>query len=266
MKLFINTEKRTRNIYLAFAAMLVFAIPSYAREIVYTGNEEPIYIRPGEPTQIKFPSNIAGGYRRSRTALRLQRRDNFLVIFAQPELSPDGEGIIVHLEDKRSFALRMVPSSEDQERDAMVNVQDVRDEDYETKEDETYADDNYAPPTVVSGLMRNMILVAEFGKQKGISGYRRSNRYSGEVLLNDGTMEAKLDEIFISGGLWGYVLSVENLLETNQKINPANFRLDGTRGVLAQDWELAPRPVTAEQQLSGKHKTKVYIVTKSKGR
>lgn len=266
MKKVINMEKKMRYACMAILATIVFAVPSFAREIVYTGNEEPIYIRPGEPTQIKFPSTISGGYRRSRTSLRLQRRDNFLVVFAQPELSPDGEGIIVHLDDKRSFALRMVPSNEDQQRDAMVNIQDVREEDYETKIDEIYSDNNFAPPTVVSGLMRNMVLVAEFGKQKGIPGYRRSNRYSGEVLLNDGTMEAKLDEIFISSGLWGYVLTVENLLDSNQKINPANFRLDGTRAVLAKSWELAPRPVTAEQQLSEKHKTKVYIVTRSKGR
>ena len=59
------------------------------------------------------------------------------------------------------------------------------------------------------------------------------------------------------------MLDVENLLDTNQKLNPASFRLDGTRAVAAERWELAPRPETAEQRIAGSHKAKVYIVTKS---
>ena len=73
-------------------------------------------------------------------------------------------------------------------------------------------------------------------------------------MLHDGTMEAKIKEIFLGSGLWGYVLEVENLLDTTHKINPATFRLDGTRAVAAQRWELAPRPETAEQKLAQAHK------------
>ena len=59
------------------------------------------------------------------------------------------------------------------------------------------------------------------------------------------------------------ILNVENLLETGQRINPATFRLDGTRAVAAQRWELSPRPVTAEQKIAEGHRGKIYVVTKA---
>jgi hypothetical protein len=108
-----------------------------------------------------------------------------------------------------------------------------------------------------------MVLVAEFGKRKNIPGYRRSNRYTGETVLHDGAVEVKIDEIFMGSDYWGYVLSAENLLDTNQKLNPATFRLDGTRAVSAERWELAGRPQTAEQKVSGAHKSKIYVVVKA---
>jgi len=124
----------------------------------------------------------------------------------------------------------------------------------------------FPSPAAVNGLMRNMILTAEFGIQRGIPGYRRSNRYSGETVLHDGALEAKIDEIFMGPDHWGYVLSVENKLDTTQKINPASFRMDGTEAVTAQRWELSPRAVTDEQRIAAAHRAKVYVVTKAKRR
>ena len=114
--------------------------------------------------------------------------------------------------------------------------------------------------------MREMILVAEFGKQKGITGYRRSNRFSGQTVLDDGAIEARVDEIFMGTDMWGYVLNVENKLGTAQRINPATFRLDGTKAVSAQRWELSPRPVTTEEEVAKGHQGKVYIITRAKRR
>ena len=110
---------------------------------------------------------------------------------------------------------------------------------------------------------REMVLSAELGKS-GVSGFRSSDQHAGEVILNDGTMVATIDRIFIGTNLWGYVINTENRLATTQKINPATFRLDGTRAVMAQNWDLAPTPINAEQQLAGKHRSKVYIVTIAK--
>lgn len=250
----------------AMALSIAIVDDAAAREVNYTGSETPVYVTPGEPTQITFPSKIEGGFKRKHSALALERQGNFLVVFAQPEIPYEGEALLVHLNDKRSYALRILPSDDDNPRDEFINVKDMRDdqENIEGKEENPYLQPNGFPsPQFVSGLMREMMLIAEFGKRAGIQGYRRSNKYTNETILNDGTVEAKIKEIFMGADLWGYVIEVENLLDTTHKLNPASFRLDGTRAVGAERWELAPRPLTAEQKITGAHKGKVYIVTRS---
>lgn len=241
---------------------------AFARDVQYTGNEETVYVRPGEPTQITFPSKIDGGYKKSRSSVTLQRQDNHLILFAQPQLSVDGEAIIVHLDDKRTYALRVAPENPENPRDGFINIVDNREPEIETGTPETQSlkTKDFPPATTVPGLMREMVLVAEFGKSKGITGYRRSNRYTGETVLHDGSVEARIEEIFMGPDLWGYVVSVENLLGTNQRINPATFRLDGTKAISAERWELTAQPLTAEQKISGAHKGKLYIVTRAKRR
>ncbi len=260
--------KRIHYIVYLLAAFLLVASgeEANAREVNYQGSEVPVYVTPGEPTQITFPEKIEGGFKRKHSALALERQGNFLVVFAQPEIPYEGEALLVHLGDQRSFALRILPSDDDNPRDEFIDVRDMRggadfDEGGET--DPYLQPRGFAPPTVVSGLMREMMLIAEFGKRGGIPGYRRSNRYTGETVLHDGTIEAKVQEIFMGTDLWGYVLDVENLLDTNYKINPASFRMDGTRAVAAESWDLAPRPDTAEQKIAGAHKKRIYIVTRS---
>ena len=111
--------------------------------------------------------------------------------------------------------------------------------------------------------MRDMILVAEFGKPS-IAGYKVSERYKGETVLRDGTLVAKIDQIFLGSKFWGYVIDTSNLLDQTQRLNPASFRIDGTRAISASRWELTGRPLNIEQQLAGKDKTKVYVITKAR--
>jgi len=251
------------------AALFACCLPqaALARDVEYQGKETSIYVTPGEPTQITFPDKIEGGFKRKHSSLALERQGNFLVVFAQPEIPYEGEALLVHLKDKRSYAMRILPSDDENPRDEFIRMKDNRDidgEDNQGIETNPYLQPTgFAPPTIVPGLMRELILVAEFGKKGGISGYRRSNRYTGEVVLNDGTIQAKIDEIFLGTDLWGYVLEVENLLDSSYRLNPAAFRIDGTRAVGAERWELAARPVTAEQQIANAHRAKVYVITKS---
>jgi hypothetical protein len=256
--------------WVAGIAFVLFAYiaPATAREIQYSGGEETVYVRPGEPTQISFPGKIAGGYKKKSSAVSLERNENYLVVFAQQTLGLEGEAIIVHLGDKRSYSIRVMPATGGAQKDDQVTIADTRtpEVDEEITQEKLDTPRTFASPATIPGLMREMVLLAEFGKKKGIPGYRRSNRYSGETVLDDGTVVAKIDEIFMGTDLWGYVLSVENKLETSMKINPATFRLDGTRAVTCDKWELAARPLTGEQQLSEGHKGKVYIVTKAKRR
>lgn len=248
------------------AAAVVFPVTAYCREVNYQGQEETIYVTPGEPTQIQFPGQVVGGYKRKQSSVSLDRKENYLIVFSGPDLSLDGEAIIVHLDDKRTYALRLLPSSEYAPRDEVINIIDERDPDPELQPQQPESEEptGFAPASTVSGLMRNMILVSEFGKSKGVPGFRRSNKYSGEVVLHDGTIKATIDELFLGPDLWGYVVSVENMLDVSQRINPATFRLDGTRAISASSWELAPRPQTAEQMISNGHIGKLYIVTRAK--
>jgi len=259
-----------RKYFTTFAAMLVIGLLSatsaQARDIKYNGAEQTVYVNPGEPTQVMFPSKVEGGFKSRNAPIALERNGNFLVVFAQPDLTEEGAALLVLLDDKRSFAIRVAPASDDNVRDEVVKVTDEReDTDYESSPNpaDFVPRDGYAPPTLPSGLVREMVLVAEYGKKKNIPGYRRSNRYTGETVLHDGAIEAKVDEIFMGSDYWGYVISVENLLDTTQRLNPATFRLDGTRVISAQRWELAARPQTAEQELSAAHKAKVYVVIRA---
>ena len=256
----------------ATLAALVFAAvtPAFARDLQYGGDEAVVYVKPGEPTQVTFPSKIEGGYKKDKNSdLVLERQGSFLIVFARQQLGIEGESIIVHLDDKRTYALRMVPAT-DGDRDVEVKINDTREVSLDP-EDAAFQQATPLPETgefptaaTVPGLMREMMLTAEFGKQKGIPGYRRSNKFSGQTVLDDGNMVAQIDEIFMGTDFWGYVLSVENRLDISQRINPATFRLDGTRAVSAQRWELSATPQTEEQKLASAHKAKVYIITRAK--
>lgn len=241
--------------------------PAFARDVNYDSSEISVYVTPGEPTQIQFPGQVQGGVKRKMSALSLEHKDSDLVVFSSEAITDQGEAIIVRLKDGRSYSVRIRRSADDHKRDDVVRIEDGRASylNGDESEEPAYRDRkfDYAPPSQVSGLMREMVLVAEFGK-KTIAGYRVSDRYRGETVLNDGTMRATIDKIFIGPNLWGYVIDTSNLLDTSQKINPATFRLDGTRAVSATNWELSARPLNVEQQVSSKHTSKVYIVTRAR--
>lgn len=255
---------------MAVFSVLTFAVTgavsdACAREVKYDGSEVNVYVKAGEPTQVSFPGTILGGFKKENSAIALEREGNFLILFAQQHLDIDGEVIIVHLEDNRSYSLRFIPEDDTNPRDSSIEIQDTR-QPVDTGDDEEQPQNNFkqAPTNRVAGFMREMVLTAEFGKRKGIPGYRRSNRFSGETLLHDGAIEAKIDEIFVGSNYWGYVISVENLLDTNQVINPATFQLDGTRAISASAWQLSPRPRTEEQEIANAHRAKIYVITRAK--
>lgn len=249
------------------AALCLAALPCYARDVDYKDGEVAVNVNPGEPTQIRFPGIVKGGYKKTNSSLYLDKKDTDLIVFSNEGLGDKGEAIIVRLEDGRSYSVRVRPADQMHPRDDVVKIEDGREAAMAEEEEELAAYKEgkfeYAPPSTVSGFIREMVLVSEFGK-KGIPGYRVSDRFRGETVLHDGTVRATIDKIFIGPNLWGYVIDAENMLDQTQQINPASFRLDGTRAVSAQRWELSPRPLTIEQQIAGKDKAKVYVVTKAK--
>jgi hypothetical protein len=252
---------------LALGAVICNPLSAFARNVDYKGGEVGVNVNPGEPTQIKFPGTISGGFKKKSSSLSLDRKDTDLVIFANEKIPTDGEAIIVRLNDGRSYSLRVNRATPESPRDDVVTIVEKKEGIVTDEEEETppYKEKkpDYAPPTQVSGLMREMMLVSEFGK-KAVPGYKQTDVYKGQTVLNDGTVHAAIETIFIGSNLWGYVINAKNLLDQTQRINPASFRIDGTRAISARDWELAPRPVDIEQQISDKHETKIYIVTRAK--
>lgn len=249
------------------AALCLAALPCQARDVDYKDGEIPINVNPGEPTEIRFPGMVKGGYKKKNSSLYIDKKDTDLIVFANEGLNDKGEAIIVRLDDGRSYPLRVRLADQMHPRDDTIKIDDKREAGSADEEEELqeYKEkkSEYAPPSSISGFVREMVLVSEFGK-KSIPGYRASDRYKGETVLHDGTVRATIDKIFIGPNLWGYVIDTENMLDQTQQINPASFRIDGTRAISAQRWELAPRPLTIEQQISGKDKVKVYVVTKAK--
>lgn len=250
-----------------FVLCAFYPLIGFSRDVDYNNQELTVYVTPGEPTQIQFPDDIQGGFKKSLTALSLDRKKSDLVIFSSDALAKQGEAIIVRLKDGRSYSLRVKRADDANPRDAIIRVKDRRSALISTEEEDeenpAYADQQFkqAKSNQVSGLMREMILATEFGKAS-IPGYKVSDRYKGETILNDGTLVATVDRIFIGANLWGYVINATNLLDQAQLVNPATFRINGTRAISAQRWELGGKPLDVEQQLANTNQTKIYVIAR----
>lgn len=264
----VKSKNKQWTVWAVATLVCTFAASAaFARDVEYKGTEIAVYVNPGEPTQVQFPGDISGGFRRKLSTLSIDHKEGDLVVFASDGISEQGEAIIVRLKDGRSYSLRVRRANQASPRDDVVKLEDERGSiiSGNEEEDPAYKEKkyDYAPPSQVAGLLREMVLAAEFGKTK-IQGYRVSDRYKGESVLSDGTIKATIDKIFIGPSLWGYVLDAQNLIETDQKINPAAFRLDGTRAVSANRWELTGKPMNTEQQIASRDRAKIYIVTSAR--
>lgn len=257
------------SLAILLAGCIGMARLAHARDVEYSsGNGEiQVWVNVGEPTEIVFEGGrIKDGFKNSNAGIALDRKDSSLIVFGKDNLNENGEALLVRLEDGRSYPLRVRRATADNPRDAQVVVGDGKTAVGEEEQvvpggpEPRY---DYAPPSKVSGLMREMALVAEFGKSS-IPGYQMSEKFKGQTVVSDGAIVAKIDRIFVGPNLWGYVLDATNLLDQSQKINPATFRIDGTRAVSASTWELSARPMDVEQQVANKHNTKVYIVTRAR--
>ncbi|MDD7473471.1 MAG: hypothetical protein PUH01_04970 [Pseudomonadota bacterium] len=261
--------KLFKTSFIALCAILLITNFAFARDVEYKGTELDVFVSPGEPTQVQFPSKVLGGFKKKLSAISLDKKGYDLVIFATEQLTETGESMIIRLDDGRSYTLR-VKKANATNKDTLVRIIDksqsiLTSSGAEIDESNNVKDPQltFAPPTQVSGLMREMILASEFGKG-AINGYRATDKYRGETVINDGAIHATIDTIFIGTNLWGYVLDVKNLLDVSQKLNPATFRLDGTRAISFEKWELSPQPLNIEEQIAKGHKTKVYIVTRAR--
>lgn len=257
----------SKLIFITVVGCCLTATQAFAKDIEYKGNEIRVRALPGEPTQVSFPDKVQGGFKTNLSNLSVDRRDRDLIIFASKGLPESGEAIIVRLKNGRSYSMRVIPAKDIDQRDDVIRILDDR-KNYASqtiKDKKAYEQGHhgFAPPAAVSGLLRELILTTEFGKES-IAGYNPSTRYNGEVVLDDGSIVAKIKNIYIGSNHWGYILEAQNKLDQTIQLNPATFRLDGTRAISISNFELKPRPMNIEQQIARKDKAYVYIVTKAR--
>jgi hypothetical protein len=219
---------------------------SHARDVEYSSGsgEIPVFVNIGEPTEIIFEGGrIKNGFKNRSAGIDLDRKDSSLIIFGKENMNENGEALLVRLDNGTSYPLRVRKANSDNPRDAQVVVGDGKGAmGAEEEEAPPFAERSfeYAPPSKVS------------------------DKFKGQTVVSDGAVVAKIDRIFVGANLWGYVLDASNLLDQSQKLNPASFRIDGTRAISASNWELSARPMTVENQIAGRDKAKVYIVTRAR--
>ncbi|MCS6893076.1 MAG: type-F conjugative transfer system secretin TraK [Deltaproteobacteria bacterium] len=242
--------------------LVCFATLLSSRELEYSSGDLEVFVMPGEATQIQFPDNVAGGYKKQGSVISVDKAGTDLIIFAQDKLPADGEVVLVRLQDGRSYSVRVKQAPDAASRDATVVVRDSRPKLTVQDDDELpkYRDRQFLYPNQyqIAGLMRELVLVTEFGKA-GIPGYRISESGAGQVVVNDGRVQAKLLKMYLGPQLWGYVLEAENKSNEHVKIDPALFKVNGTRAVSMNKWELAPASAAGEDS-----RALVYVITKAR--
>jgi|YNPMSStandDraft_1061717.scaffolds.fasta_scaffold06378_1 hypothetical protein len=255
------------KIFLTLLFIISSGFALLARDIEFTEGEVKVFINPGEPTELRFPGSITVGYKKQGSSLSVDRQGNTLVLFAQSRVQPDGEVLLVRLADERSYSIRVLNAPSPDQRDSIVVIKDNRRPVISDEEEKLpqYRDRRFVYPSQyqVAGLVRELVLVSEFGKES-IPGYRVSEAGKGTVVVNNGAIMARLVRMYLGPQLWGYVLEAENVTDEVVKIDPAIFKIAGTRAVSASSWELSAKPITAEQRLAGTHKSFVYVVTKAR--
>jgi hypothetical protein len=250
-----------------FAICLLSLSLLFARDVEYSEGEIKVFINPGEPTELRFPGNISVGYKRHGSPLSVDKQGGTLILFAQQKVPSEGEVLLVRLSDERSYSVRVLNAASADQRDSIVVIKDGRRPIVSDDEEALpqYRDRRFVYPSQyqVAGLIRELVLVTEFGKQS-IPGYRVSEAGKGSVVVNNGAVQARLLKMYLGPQLWGYVLEAENVTDEIVKLDPSVFKIAGTRAVSADNWELAARPLTSEQRLAGSHKAFVYVVTKAR--
>ncbi len=240
--------------------LVAVSIIAYARDIVYSSGEVEVFVLPGEATQVRFEGEVAGGFKKQASSVTVEKVGTDLIIFPQDNLPPDGESILVRLTDGTTYALRVKQAPDHSARDAIVSIKDSRAKITPADQDEfpKYRDRQFIYPTQyqVAGLMRELILATEFNKSN-IPGYRVSELGAGQELVNNGQISAKLLRMYLGPQLWGYVLEARNLTNQAIKVDPAIFKINGTRAISLSNWELEP-------VASNNSKAFVYVITKAR--
>lgn len=93
-----------------------------ALTLVRKREETTIYVAPEVPSVIVFDRKVLGGFKRKNAKLALSRGEVEVAIFAEKDLPPEGESLIVRLENGSWIGLRILPADTDNPRDIVTEI------------------------------------------------------------------------------------------------------------------------------------------------
>jgi len=97
-------------------------VRSQRRLVSYDGSEI-LYLSSINPTLIEFSSKVVGTISPKGSLLIREKQDNFLVLSAKAGLAREPESIVVILEDKRTYSLRVsVCKGQNSEYDSSLKI------------------------------------------------------------------------------------------------------------------------------------------------
>jgi hypothetical protein len=212
---------------------------------------EPIVIRLGyrRMTQVHFPSDIqqvVTAFAKPQVSLETAGPRLFLSAL-EPEVS--GE-LFVTLSTGRTLALVIVPAARG-ERDLVVRIVSPV-----TEAAARMAETAGLTPL---RLMRAMILDVPLPGVSPAPG-------DGRVVYEDGALRLTRLRTWTSPALEGVVLTAENLRPLWITLPLDRLAFPGLLAVHAEAEQLAPPPITPEQALAGRHRTRLYLVRVAEGR
>ena len=91
-------------------------------EIIRSFDQPSVYAAAGEPLLVQFPDKILGGFKRKSSGLSIERKEDFLVLFAQKDLDPAGEALLVQTEDLTFYSFRVMLASAEHRADVRVKL------------------------------------------------------------------------------------------------------------------------------------------------
>ena len=91
--------------------------------IIRMNRQAVIRIEPGAPLAIEFPGKIEGGYKTKSASVALERNGDRLVAFAQPGLPEEGVSLLIILEDRSLFSVKLVLANKEHPADVIVKIE-----------------------------------------------------------------------------------------------------------------------------------------------